>query len=67
MRYVILIAGDEAALANALNDLLADGSERERLGRNGRGRAAEVFSRERQLDELFAIIAPGFNARGYNG
>lgn len=56
--------GDETALADAMHALLKDAGERARLGANGRSRALEVFSRERQLEELDAIVTAGFYPQG---
>jgi glycosyltransferase involved in cell wall biosynthesis len=54
----------ETELADAMRVLLADPAERARLGANGRARALDVFSRDRQLEQLHAIVAAGFNSRG---
>ena len=48
--------GDEHALGEALARLLATSSLREDMGKSGRARAAEVFSRDQQLDELEEIF-----------
>jgi len=48
--------GDEVALAGALHRLLKDPKLRARMGASGASRAAQVFSREEQLDALEAIF-----------
>lgn len=58
---VLVAAGNEAELAAAMQALLLDPGARKRLGANGRRRAREVFSRERQLEQLHAIVSAGFN------
>ena len=55
--------GDEEALSQVMRELLSNPSERARLGANGRRRALETFSREKQLDQLHTIVAAGFNGR----
>jgi glycosyltransferase involved in cell wall biosynthesis len=57
----LVAPGDEEELAAAIIELLRNPSERRQLGESGRARAHDVFSRERQLDELYAIVAAGFN------
>lgn len=44
-------AGDDAALAGLVLELAANPSQRELLGLAGRGRAHEVFSEDRMVDE----------------
>ena len=58
---VLVTPGDEIELAAAITELLVDRAKRERLAANGRVRAREVFSRERQLDQLEVIVTTGFN------
>ncbi|RMF81489.1 MAG: glycosyltransferase family 1 protein [Planctomycetota bacterium] len=50
-------AGDPAALAEAICDLLADGDERVRLGRNGVVRSNEQYAWERVVERLSGIYA----------
>jgi len=57
---VLVEPGAEAELAGALARLLASPELRRRLGRSGRRRALERFSRARQLDALLDLVAPGF-------
>jgi glycosyltransferase involved in cell wall biosynthesis len=63
----LVAPGDEEELAAAIIELLRNPGERARLGESGRARARDVFSRERQLDELYAIVAAGFNGQGRTG
>jgi glycosyltransferase involved in cell wall biosynthesis len=58
--------GDEAALARVMAEVLSNSAERDRLGAKGRERALTVFSRDRQLDELYAIVGAGFKDQGAN-
>jgi glycosyltransferase involved in cell wall biosynthesis len=58
----LIPAGDEAALARALDDLLADASRRRRMGEAGRAHALETFSERavaRRYAELYHRSAPG--------
>lgn len=59
--------GDEGALSQVMRELLSDPAERARLGAQGRRRALETFSREKQLDQLHTIVAAGFNGTLANG
>ncbi len=52
--------GDEPALAYAMGALLADPMLRTRMGRRGRDRAAECFSRAAQIDELARLLGTCF-------
>ena len=51
--------GDEVALARALDQLLANPVERQRMGDNGRRRALEHFSLNREIDELTRLVESG--------
>ena len=61
---VLVNAGDEDQMIEAMRTLLLDPAARRRMGANGRARALEVFSRARQLDQLEAIVAAGFSGQG---
>ncbi len=53
---VLVTPGDEAALAYALERLIADPAERPRLGGNGPVRAAQLCDATRQLGRLSAVL-----------
>ena len=59
---ILVSPGDEAAMTKALNSLLANPAERRRLGDNGRRRAEQHFSIDREIAELVSIIEPVFAA-----
>jgi rhamnosyl/mannosyltransferase len=52
---LVVPPGDSAALAHALNTLLADAELRGRFGAAGRRRVARLFARERMIDSIEAI------------
>jgi glycosyltransferase involved in cell wall biosynthesis len=54
---VLVPARDVAALRRALEELLADGERRERLGAAAREHAVRHFSREAEVDALLAVYA----------
>jgi rhamnosyl/mannosyltransferase len=49
---LVVPPGDPAALAHAINTLLADPDMRQRFGQAGRRRAAALFTSERMLDSV---------------
>lgn len=51
--------GDEAALEDAMKRLLENREEARRLGEAGRKRVALDFSRDRQIEELLAVLTGG--------
>ena len=53
---VLVEPGDVAALARALDGLIADPTARARLGAAGPGRAAELCDPARVLDQLHALL-----------
>jgi len=52
---VVVPPGDSAALAKAINQLLADPDLRRRLGEMGRRRAEQEFSKETMIEETAAL------------
>lgn len=58
--------GDEAALERAMRRLLDDPDESRRLGRAGFVRAKTIFSRERELEELTALLGSLLQRPGGN-
>jgi rhamnosyl/mannosyltransferase len=52
---LVVPPSDPAALAEAINALLADPEMRERFGAAGRARATELFSQPRMLDAVEAV------------
>ena len=56
--------GDEQALAKALTALLRDPERAREFGRRARERVAEQFSRDRELDQLTALVEQGLGVRG---
>lgn len=52
--------GDEEALAEALERLLVNERERQRMGRKGRVRAERLFSWPRFIDEVETVLRDGF-------
>ncbi len=52
--------GDEAALRDAIVQLLSDPIKRQRLGASGRHVAAIEFSRSTAVDQLVTLMRPGF-------
>ncbi|MFQ5688784.1 MAG: glycosyltransferase family 4 protein [Gemmatimonadota bacterium] len=56
--------GDEAELARAMRELLTGEERRRRLARAARRRAEELFSLDRQLEDLYAAVRVGFNQLG---
>lgn len=57
---ILVPPADEAALASAIRSLLDNPQTRERMGRAGAQRAAQHFSRERQLRDLVELIGGCF-------
>ena len=57
---ILVPPSDEAALADAIQQLLVDPSRAAQLGKAARHHVKEVFTPERQLDCLTAILANGF-------
>lgn len=64
---LLVPAGDERALSGALGRLLRDPEARRRLGSEGRRRAERHFTFDREVDELFGILAPPFGLRVEEG
>lgn len=56
---ILVQAGDEVELANALHSLLDNGKERERMGRNGRERARKKFSWEEMVSQVTGVLTEG--------
>jgi glycosyltransferase involved in cell wall biosynthesis len=61
---LLVPAGDEARLADAIGRLLADPAYAAELGRAARARIADLFTPAQQLDTLTAIVERGFGLRG---
>jgi glycosyltransferase involved in cell wall biosynthesis len=54
---LLVPAGDEAALADAMRCLITNPAEGKRLGRNARERVVRMFTPERQVEEVTALIS----------
>ena len=57
---------DSDALAGAITELLSDDEQRCSLGRNGRERVLELFTRENMLDRIEAVYADVLGNRSGN-
>lgn len=57
-------AGDEAALAEAMTDVLQNPEKAERMGDAGQERVARKFSPEREEEKLVSIIMAGLGLHG---
>lgn len=58
--WLLVPPSNDAALADAIEKLLADPLFAARLGKAARQRVTEVFTREQQLFHLIAILEKGF-------
>jgi len=55
-RFGMLVdAGDEAALATAIGDLVADAGRRRALGRDARQHVCDTYSMDRMIDAYHAM------------
>jgi glycosyltransferase involved in cell wall biosynthesis len=57
---VLVEPRDASGLRDAMQQLLADPARRAALGAAGRARVAAVFTRERQVEAIAALLAPSF-------